>query len=70
MFLVLMYLCHEGCIIVEVGAGSLGSLLCSVSASRSRVALRVFIAICRCSLGLVLIPLGHLAMTTLVGWMW
>ncbi len=49
---------------------SLGSFLCSVPASCRSVALRVFIAVLSCILGLVLKPLGSLASITSVGWMW
>ena len=55
---------------VEFGDESLGNFLCSVPASCRSVALRVFIAVLRCILGLFLMPLGSLASITSVGWMW
>jgi hypothetical protein len=55
---------------VEFGDVSLGNFLCSVPASCRSVALRVFIAVLSCILGLVLMPLGSLASITSVGWMW
>ncbi len=67
---VLMYWCHVGCIIVIVGAFSFGSFLVSVLAGLRRVALRVFIAVFSCSLGLVLLPFGSFAIVAGVGWMW
>lgn len=45
MSFVLRYLCHVGCIIVEFGAGSVGSFLCSVVAYWRRVDLSVFNAV-------------------------
>ncbi len=42
---VLMYLCHVGCIIVEFGAVSMGSFLCSVVVFWRRVALSIFNAV-------------------------
>ena len=62
--------CHEGCMRVEFGDESLGSFLCSVSASCRSEALRVFITVLSCNLGLVLMPLGILANRISVGWMW
>ncbi len=45
MAYVLMYLCHVGCMVVEFGAESLGSFLCSVLAFWRRVALMVVNAV-------------------------
>ncbi len=42
---VLRYLCHVGCIIVEFGAGSMGTFMCSVVAFWRMVAQSVFIAV-------------------------
>ena len=67
---VLMYWCHVGCMIVDVGAMSFGYFMFSVLAGWRRVALRVFIAVLSCSLGLVLMPLGSLAIVAGVGCMW
>ncbi len=55
---------------VEFGAGYLGSFMCSVPVSCRRVALRVFIDVRSCILGLVLMPLGSLAIMASVGCMW
>jgi hypothetical protein len=38
---VFLYACHEGCMVVVFGVGSLGSLRCAVPAGRSRVDCRV-----------------------------
>ena len=53
----------------EVGVVSLGSILCSVEAGKSRVARRVSIEVRSVDLGPSLFPLGSLACMTLVGWM-
>ncbi len=58
------------CIAVDVVTVSFGSFLFSVFADWRSVALRVFIAVLSCSLGLVLIPLGSFAIVAGVGWMW
>ncbi len=55
---------------VDVGAMSFGSVLFSVLAGWRRVALRVFIAVWSCSLGLVLYPFGSFDIVAGVGWMW
>ncbi len=65
-----MCVCHEGCMRVDVWAGSLGSFLCFVTASCRRVALRMSTAVRSLILGLVLIPFGNLASIASVGWMW
>ncbi len=52
---------------IEFGDESLGSFLCSVSASCRSVALRVFIVVLSCILGLVLMPLGSLGIIISVG---
>ena len=70
MLSVLMYWFHVWCIVVDVGAMSFGSVLFSVFSGWRRVALRVFIAVLSCSLGLVLMPLGSFAIVAGVGWMW
>jgi hypothetical protein len=67
---VLMYWCHVGCMIVDVGAMSFGYFMFSVLAGWRRVAVRVFIAVWSCSLGLVLYPFGSFAIVAGVGWMW
>ena len=67
---VLMYWCHVGCMIVDVGVMSFGSFLFSVLAGWMSVALRVLIAVFSCSFGLVLLPFGSLAIVAGVGWMW
>ncbi len=54
----------------EFGDVSLGSFLCFVPASCRSVALRVFIAVLSCILGLVLMPLGSLAIIASIGCMW
>ena len=70
MLFVLIYWFHVWCIVVDVGAMSFGSVLFSVFAGWRRVALRVFIAVLSCSLGLVLLPFGSFAIVAGVGWMW
>ena len=70
MLFVLIYWFQVWCIVVDVGAMSFGSVLFSVFASWRRVALRVFIAVLSCILGLVLMPLGSFAIVAGVGWMW
>ncbi len=70
MLYVLMYWCHVWCIAVDVDAMSFGSILFSVLAGWRRVALRVFIAVLSCSLGLDLLPFGSFAIVAGVGWMW
>ena len=70
MFSVLMYWCHVWCMAVDVDAMSFGNFLFSVLAGWRRVALRVFIAVLSCSLGLVLLPFGSFAIVAGVGWMW
>ena len=55
---------------VEFGDVCFGNFLCYVPASCKSVALRVFIAVLSCILGLVLLPLGSLASIASVGWMW
>ncbi len=70
MLFVLIYWFQVGCIVVDVGAMSFGSVLFSVFSGWRRVALRVFIAVLSCSLGLVLMPLGSFAIVAGVGWMW
>ena len=67
---VLMYWGHVGCMIVDVGVMSFGSFLFSVLAGWTSVALRVLIAVFSCSFGLVLLPIGSLAIMAGVGWMW
>ena len=67
---VFMYWCHVGCIIVAVGVMSFGSFLFSVLAGWMSVALRVLIAVFSCSIGLVLLPFGSLAIVAGVGGMW
>jgi len=67
---VFMYWCHVGCMFVAVGVVSFGSFLFSVLAGWVSVALRVLIAVRSCSLGLVLLPFGSLAIMAGVGWMW
>ncbi len=69
MSFVLMYLCHVGCMHVDVGAVSFGSFLFSVVADWRRVAPRVFIAVLSCSFGLVLLTFGSFAFVAVVGWM-
>jgi hypothetical protein len=51
-----MHACHEGCMSVVFGVGSLGSLRCSVLAGRIKVDLRVSMAVRSCIFGLVLFP--------------
>ena len=70
MLIALIYWFQVWCIAVDVGAVSFGSFLFSVFAGWRRVALRVFIAVLSCSLGLVLMPLGSFAIVAGVGWMW
>ncbi len=70
MSFVLMYWCHVWCIAVVVGAISFGNVLFLVLAGWRRVALRVFIAVLSCSLGLVLFSVGSFAIVAGVGWMW
>ena len=67
---VLMYWFHVWCIAVDVDAACFGSFLFSVLAGWRRVALRVFIAVLSCSLGLILLPLGSFAIVAGAGWMW
>ena len=67
---VLMYWCHVECMIVEDGVMSFGSFLFSVLAGWMSVALRVLVAVFSCSLGLVLLPFGSLAIVAGVGGMW
>jgi hypothetical protein len=55
---------------VDVGAMSFGSVLFSVWAGWRMVALRVFIAIWSCILGLYLCPVGSFAIVAGVGCMW
>jgi hypothetical protein len=55
---------------VDVGATSFGSVLFSVWEGWRRVALRVFIAVWSCSLGLYLRPFGSFAIVAGVGCMW
>ena len=69
MSVLLMYGCHVGCMIVDVGVMSFGSFLCSVLAGWMRVALRVLIAVLSCIFGLVLLPFGSLAIVAGVGGM-
>ncbi len=69
MLSVLMYWFHVWCIAVAVDAMSFGSVLFSVLAGWRRVALRVFIAVLSCSLGLVLLPFGSFDIVAGVGWM-
>ncbi len=66
---VLMYWCHVECMIVDVGVMSFGSFLFSVLAGWMSVALRVLIAVFICSLELVLLPFGSLAIVAEVGGM-
>ncbi len=54
----------------DVEAMSFGNFLFSVLAGWRRVALRVFIAVLSCSLGLVLLPFGSFSIVARVGWMW
>ncbi len=56
--------------VVVVVSMSFGSFLCSMSAGRRRVALRVLIAVLSCSLGLYLCPFGSFAIVAVVGWIW
>jgi len=65
-----MYACHEGCMSVVFGVGSLGNLRCSVSVGRSRVDRRVSMAARNCIFGLLLCPWGSLARMVSVGCMW
>ncbi len=67
---VLMYWCHVWCMVVDVYAVSFGSVLYSILAGWRRVALRVFIAVWSCSLGLVLYPFGRIAIVAGDRWMW
>ncbi len=67
---VLMYWCHVWCMVIDVGVMSFGSFLFSVLAGWMSVALRVLIAVFSCSFGLVLFPLGSLAILAGVGGMW
>ena len=60
---------QEVCMVVSRGVVSLGSFLCSVVASRSRVAPRVSKEIRRAVLGPVLSPFGSLTMSTFAGGM-
>jgi hypothetical protein len=54
---------HEGWRSVEVGAGSLGSVLCSTEAGQeSRMARRVSMEVCSAVLCPCLSPLGSIAM--------
>ncbi len=53
--------------IVDVVSMSFGNFLCSVLAGTRRVALRVLMAVVRCSLGLYLCPFGSFAITARVG---
>ena len=61
---------HEVCMVVSIGAVSLGSFLSSELAGRSRVVLRVSREVQREVLGPGLSPFGSLAHITLVGWIW
>ena len=65
-----MYACHEGCMSVIFGIGSLGSLRCSVLVGRSRVDRRVSMIVRSCIFGLVMCPWGSLSRMTSVGCMW
>jgi len=65
-----MYACHEGCMSVVFGVGSLGNLRCSVPAGRIRVDRRVSMVVRSCIFGLVLCPWGSLARVVFVGRMW
>ena len=56
--------------IVVVVSLSFGNFLCSVFDGRRRVALRVFMAVLSCSLGMYLCPFGSFAITAAVGWIW
>ena len=53
---IFMYACHEECISVVFGVGSLDSLRCSVPAGRSRVDRRVSMTVRICIFLLVLFP--------------
>ena len=70
MSTLLMYWCHVGCMMVDVGVMSFGSFLFSVLAGWMSVALRVLIIVFSCSFGLVLLPFGSLAIVAGVSWMW
>ena len=61
---------HDVCMVMCRGVVSLGSLLSSEVAGRSRMALRVSRQIRREVLGPIVSPFGSLAMITLVGWIW
>ena len=65
-----MNACHEGCMSVVFGVGSLGSLRCSVPAGGSRVDRRVSLTVRSCIFGLVLLPWGSLARMASVSCMW
>ena len=58
---------QEVCMVVSRGVVSLGSFLCFVVASRSRVALRVSKEVRRAVVGHALSPFGSLSMSTFVG---
>ncbi len=70
MLFVLIYWFHVWCIAVDVVVACFGNFLFFVLAGCRRVALRVFIAVLSCSLGLVLLPLGSFAIVAGNGWMW
>ena len=58
---------HEVCMVVFSDVVSLGSVLCSVVAGRSNVAIRVSREVRRAFLGPVVSALRSLAMSTFVG---
>ena len=51
-----MYACHEGCMNVVFGVGSLGSLGCPIPTGRSRVDRRVSMTFRICILGFIFLP--------------
>ena len=67
---VLIYVCHDVCMVVRRGVVSLGSFLCSVVEGRSRVARSVSREVRRAVFWPVLSAFGSLAMSTFVGEMW
>ena len=66
----LMYVCHDGCMVVRSGVVSFGSFLCSVVVGCSRVARSVSSEVLRAVFGPVLSAFGSLARSAVVGDMW
>ena len=65
-----MYAYHVGCMSVDFGVRSLGSLRCSVSAGRRRTVRRLSMALRSCGFELSLSSWGSLASMASVGWAW